>query len=68
MPQHPWLGTRVTTDAKDEYEWVTLQECSDIVENLSHGFIALGLVPQIEAEGETWQFMGIQSKNRKEWV
>jgi long-chain acyl-CoA synthetase len=30
--------------------------------------MALGLCPQIEAEDKTWRFMGIQSKNRKEWV
>jgi hypothetical protein len=43
IPDHPWLGTRVG----DEYEWVTLREVDAIVSNLSFGFHALGLVPEI---------------------
>ena len=27
----------------------------------------LGLVPDIYADGQMWKFLGIQSKNRKEW-
>ena len=30
--------------------------------------MALGLVPEIEGDGKKWKFLGIQSKNRKEWV
>ena len=40
----------------------------DLAAHFSHGMIALNLVPEIEAEGKQWRFMGIQSKNRKEWV
>ena len=70
IPDHFWLGTRYTNkeEGKDEYRWVTFKQCDDIVENLSYGMVSLGLVPQIQAEGETWQFMGIQAKNRREWV
>lgn len=28
----------------------------------------LDLVPQVENEGQQWRFLGIQSKNRKEWL
>ena len=63
MPDHKWMGTRVA----GEYQWVTIKEVADLAENLSHGFKKLDLVPDIQAEGETWRFMGIQSKNRKEW-
>jgi len=28
----------------------------------------LNLSPEIEAEGETWKFMGIYAKNREEWA
>ena len=45
-----------------------MKHVDDIVTNLSYGYVALGLIPDIEAEGETWKFMGIQAKNRKEWV
>ena len=27
----------------------------------------MNLCPDVTAEGKTWRFMGIQSKNRKEW-
>jgi long-subunit acyl-CoA synthetase (AMP-forming) len=27
----------------------------------------MGLVPEIQAEGQSWKFIGVQSKNRKEW-
>lgn len=30
--------------------------------------MALNLAPEIEAEGTMWRFIGIQSKNRPEWV
>ena len=55
MPAHPWLGTR----NGDTYDWVTLKEVDEIASNLSYGFVALGLIPDIEGEGETWKFMGI---------
>jgi long-chain acyl-CoA synthetase len=28
----------------------------------------LNLSPKIDAEGETWKFMGIYAKNREEWA
>jgi long-chain acyl-CoA synthetase len=64
IPNNPWLGTRVG----DHYEWMTWTECMDIAQNLSYGIMALDLCPEVEAEDQTWRFMGIQSKNRKEWV
>lgn len=30
--------------------------------------VALGLIPEIEAEGKKWRFVGIQAKNRVEWT
>jgi long-subunit acyl-CoA synthetase (AMP-forming) len=64
IPNSPWLGTRVG----DHYEWVTWKEAMDLSQNLSYGIMELELCPEIEAEGKNWRFMGIQSKNRKEWV
>ena len=52
----------------DHYEWMTFKEMATCAEMLSHGIMALNLAPQIEAEDKTWRFMGVQSKNRKEWV
>jgi long-subunit acyl-CoA synthetase (AMP-forming) len=64
FPNLDFLGTRVG----DKYEWMTYRDMVNVAESLSHGFIALDLVPTMNAEGKDWRFMGIQSKNRKEWV
>jgi len=37
-------------------------------EALSKGIMALDLAPEVEAEDNKWRFIGIQSKNRAEWV
>ena len=29
--------------------------------------MALNLLPEVNAEDRTWRFIGLQSKNRKEW-
>jgi long-chain acyl-CoA synthetase len=63
IPNNDLLGTRVG----DTYEWMTWAECADITEHLSYGFMALGMAPTLQAEGTDWRFIGIQSKNRKEW-
>ena len=34
----------------------------------SIGCAALGLTPDVQAEGKTFNFMGIYAKNREEWV
>ena len=39
----------------------------DYSEALSYGFLALGLIPSVDHDGKEWKFMGIQSKNKKEW-
>lgn len=57
------MGTR----NGDKYEWMTWKEVGEYAENLSHGIMHHGLAPEVEAEGKKWRFIGIQSKNRKEW-
>ena len=52
----------------DHYEWMTFKDMATVSEMLSHGIMALGLAPEVEAEGKKWRFMGVQSKNRKEWI
>ena len=47
MPNENWLGTRVG----DHYEWMSFAECADIASNIAHGFVALDLVSEIEADG-----------------
>jgi long-chain acyl-CoA synthetase len=63
-PDKEFLGTRVG----NKYEWMTFKETYDFAENLSYGCEALGFIPTIMTEGQDWRFMGIQSKNRKEWA
>lgn len=48
---------------------MSFKETYETAEALSHGCMALNLVPEVEGEevGKKWRFMGIQSKNRAEW-
>lgn len=46
---------------------MTWREVDDIAEHLSYGLMHHGLAPEVEAEGKKWRFIGLQSKNRKEW-
>jgi long-chain acyl-CoA synthetase len=57
------MGTR----NGDKYDWMTWREVSEMAENLSYGFIHHNLAPTVSAEGKDWKFIGLQSKNRKEW-
>jgi len=40
----------------------------DRAKALASGMMSLGLLPQVEAEGKSWRFLGIQAKNRTEWT
>ena len=55
IPDAGFLGTR----AGDEYEWMSWAEAYDFAEHLSYGFVANGFLPEVEAEGRAWKFMGI---------
>jgi|TARA_B110000305_G_C19295555_1_gene566436 long-subunit acyl-CoA synthetase (AMP-forming) len=46
---------------------MTVREIVETAKVLAAGFEAMGLTPPVQAEGREWRFMGIQSKNRKEW-
>jgi len=65
IPNHDLIGTRVGA----KYEWLTVRDFADLSENLSYGIMDLNLAPAVEAEGKAdWRFIGIQAKNRKEWM
>ena len=64
IPNNDMLGTLVG----DHYEWMGYKDMVDIAEHYSYGMMALDLAPPIQAEDREWRFIGIQSKNRKEWV
>lgn len=46
---------------------MTWRQVGEMAEHLSYGFMHHGLAPEINAEGKNWRFIGLQSKNRKEW-
>lgn len=55
-------------DEKGSYEWQTWSEVEDKAKNIGFGIMAFNLAPVVEAEGQNYRFIGIQSKNRAEWV
>ena len=46
---------------------MTFKDVKRSVDNFASGIQNLNLTPNITHDGKNWKFMGIQSKNRKEW-
>ena len=63
MPNHDLFGTKVG----DAYTWMTVKDVLATSKLIAAGLASMDLTPTIEAEGKEWKFLGIQSKNRKEW-
>ena len=63
MPGADMIGSRIG----DKYEWITWRECLTLAEDFGHGVKSMRLCGEVGAEGRTWNFVGIQSKNRREW-
>lgn len=64
------MGTKVPTGNEEtpwKYEWMTLTQVLDTAKQLAVGMMSFGMLPEIEGEGKMWRFLGVQSKNRKEW-
>lgn len=59
----PFLGTRKGM----EYEWMSFKDTIDTAKKFAAGAMAMNLMPDYEYDGRTYRFIGIQSKNRKEW-
>ena len=64
IPNNEMLGTRV----EGGFKWKSWSFVDDQATNISYGLEAFKLAPEIEAEGITYKFIGIQSKNREEWT
>lgn len=63
-----WLGTRDKTQEGSPYVWKTWRQIEQTVDNLAKGYVALGLMDEIDGQNnEKYRFMGIYSKNREEW-
>jgi long-chain acyl-CoA synthetase len=43
-------------------------ESEEYVSDFARGIKALNLMPDVEAEGKLWNFLGIYAKNRPEWA
>lgn len=67
-PDSNFLGSRDPQREGKPYVWKTFNEINDYVFNLARGYVELGLMPEIEAEGSSKRFMGVYSKNREEWL
>ncbi|CDW90135.1 long-chain-fatty-acid--ligase 5 [Stylonychia lemnae] len=67
-PNNKFLGTRNSQIDGKPYEWLTYREVLEEKDTLARGIKALNLCQTISYEGQDWQFMGINSKNRKEWT
>ena len=63
-PDAEFLGTR----HDDKYKWLTFRQVRMNAFNFAAGAAKLGLIPDVNVDGQPWRFMGIQSKNRAEWV
>ena len=49
------------------YDWLSFKQVDELARNFAAGSRALDLNPEVDAEGKKWRFLGVQSKNRKEW-
>ena len=64
----PLMGTPIqNAKGEAEYNWLSFKEVDVLARDFAAGCNALDLNPEVEAEGRKWRFLGIQSKNRKEW-
>lgn len=62
-PNADFLGSK----GKTEYNWKTFAEVKKLSLEYASGCMKLNLVPEVEGEGRQWRFIGLQSKNRREW-
>lgn len=54
-PNQNFFGTKVGA----AYEWMTVKEVIERAKHIAAGISALDMVPDIEAEGTTYKFLGI---------
>ena len=59
----PMMGWR----EGNAYQWISFKEVAKIARTIAAGMMKLNLIPEVEAEGKQWRFLGLKSKTRKEW-
>jgi long-chain acyl-CoA synthetase len=74
-PNDDFLGTRAKlapgADGKPvygEYTWLTNKEVETTVKRLALAMEHRQLATKTEGDGKEWSFIGIWSKNRREWL
>lgn len=65
-----FLGTRILNPDRSygPYQYKTYKQVDAVATNISSAIQELQLAPPVEAEGQTFKFVGIFSKNREEWA
>ena len=63
-----FLGHRDEKVEGRPYVWMSWAQAREFVDNLARGISHLKMMEDIQAEGRSWNFMGIYAKNRPEWV
>lgn len=63
MPNHEFLGKK----GAQAYDWMTYAQVESEAKRFAAGCMKLDLIPEVEGEGRKWRFIGLQSKNRREW-
>jgi long-subunit acyl-CoA synthetase (AMP-forming) len=63
-----FLGKRDDKKEGRPYTWMSWIEADEYVTGLARGMKSLNMMPDVEADGRKWNFLGIYAKNRPEWV
>jgi long-subunit acyl-CoA synthetase (AMP-forming) len=58
------MGTHVN----EVYQWTTWAQAEERARHIAFGIKEFNLAPDIDAEDTVYRFIGIQSKNREDWV
>ena len=66
----PFLGTRVKVNEKEfgAFEWKSYRQVEVLAKKVARGIKKLGLSVETEGDGRKWNFVGIWSRNREEWL
>jgi len=64
IPNADMMGTQVN----GVYQWTTWAQAEERARHIAFGIKEFNLAPDIEAEDTVYRFIGIQSKNREDWV
>ena len=69
-PNAPYLGTRkkLSETQYGDFQWLSFIQVEEMAQKVARGIKRLDLAVETEGDGKKWQFVGIWSKNRYEWL